>query len=166
MSSFTPAGLGWGWGLIQHSVRSQADRGDDVLVAGASAEVAGQGTPDQLAGRIRLVAEKGFHGHQNPGRAKATLESMALVKRLLQRMQRVFSRRHTFDGRYAMAVGLDCEEQTGSDGPAVELDSAGAAHSVLTSQVRPGQACLVAYEIGQQKARFDRSSDDPAVNLD
>src|SRR5262245_41479430 len=64
------------------------ERGDhDVLVAGAAAQVARDGDPHLLLGRVRIVAQELDQRGQDARRAEAALQAMVLMERLLQRMQ-------------------------------------------------------------------------------
>src|SRR5579883_3066459 len=71
---------------------------DDVLIAGAAAQVARQRFADlRLVGRRRLV-EEGLHRHQDAGRAVAALQTMAGAHRFLQRMQMISLGGQPLDG--------------------------------------------------------------------
>src|SRR5919204_6050857 len=86
--------------------RRRVDGLDDVLVAGASAEVPLEPAPDLGIGEpVAVRAEKLDAGHDHPGRAEAALERVTLPERLLQRMQLPVTR-ETFDRRDLAAVGL------------------------------------------------------------
>src|SRR3989449_1858026 len=56
-----------------------------------------------------------------------------------------------------VAVRLDGEHEAGADRLAVQQDGAGAAHPVLTSDVRSGEAQLVAQEVGEEQPRLHRA---------
>ena len=60
---------------------------DDVLVAGAAAEVALDALADLVVGRVRVVVHQVDRGHDHPGRAEAALQAVHLVEGLLHRVQ-------------------------------------------------------------------------------
>ena len=68
------------------------------------------------------------------------------------------------DGLDAAAVGLNRERAAGAGREPVKQDGAGAAHAVFTSDMRAGQADLVADEVGQKKPRLDPPPERPAVD--
>src|SRR4029450_12126870 len=64
-----------------------ADGGDDVLVAGAAADVALDGVADSLVRGIRIVREQVGGGHDHARRAEAALQAVLLPEGLLQGMK-------------------------------------------------------------------------------
>src|SRR5689334_19628063 len=72
-------------------------RADDLVVAGAPAEVAGEPEADFLLGRVRAPLEQRVGSHQHAGRADAALKRGHFQELLLQGMQLV-ALRHAFDG--------------------------------------------------------------------
>ena len=70
------------------SVMSEADAPNDVGVAGAPAEMSGEGFANLVVGRGRGVAQEGDHAHQDAGRAEAALQRVRLSERRLQGMER------------------------------------------------------------------------------
>src|SRR3989304_4974651 len=83
-SSSGRSGLGGGAG--PHRGGGLAGGSDDVLVAGAAADVALDGVPDRLIGGVRLAGEKVGGGHQHARRAEPALETVLLPECLLERM--------------------------------------------------------------------------------
>src|SRR5580658_1002653 len=131
------------------------DRRDDVLVAGAAAEVAGDRLADLGLARIGVALQEHVRGHQHPRRAKTALQAVTVPERLLQRME-LAALREPLDGRDRVAVGLDREHRARLDRAlAVEHDRADAAARRVAADVRAGQAERFAQEVGQQRARFD-----------
>src|SRR6516225_4111697 len=59
--------------------RRRLDRFDDVLVAGATTEVAGEAAADLLLGRVRVLLEQAVGARQHPRRAIAALKPVLLV---------------------------------------------------------------------------------------
>src|ERR1700760_3526924 len=60
---------------------------DDVLVAGAAAQVAGQRPAHVLLRRIRVLLEQGGGGHHHARGAEPALQAVLLPEALLQRVQ-------------------------------------------------------------------------------
>src|SRR6202790_325270 len=99
---------------------------EDLKIAGAAAEVAGEGFADLVAGGICVLFGQGFWGDQDCGGAVAALGCAQVGEGVLQRMEvAVFA--EAFHGEDALVVAFECEEQAGEDGLAVKKDGAGAA---------------------------------------
>src|ERR671931_2547229 len=80
---------------------------DDVLVAGAAAEIALEPAPDVRIGEpVAVGAEALDPGHDHARRAEAALDCVALPERLLERMQ-LAALRQALDRRDLAAVRLD-----------------------------------------------------------
>src|SRR3954469_23951234 len=60
-----------------------ADRRDDVLVARATADAAGDRGADLLLARVRVLVQQPAPGHQHAGGAEAALERVFLIEALL-----------------------------------------------------------------------------------
>src|SRR6266853_3192601 len=58
---------------------------DDVLVAGAAAEVAGQRPAHVLLGGVGIVVEQRLGGHHHARSAESALQPVLLLEALLQR---------------------------------------------------------------------------------
>src|SRR2546422_860853 len=105
-----------------------------------------------------MLAQERDERHENARRAEAALQPVSLAERGLKRMQRVArgvsEALHRLD---LVAVRLDGEHEAGADRLAVQQDGAGAAHPVLTSDVRSGEAQLVAQEVGEEQPRLHRA---------
>src|SRR3954452_6673341 len=66
------------------SLRCVQRRGNDALVAGAAAEVAGNGDPHLLLGGIGIVAQEFGERSQHAGRAETALQAVVVAERFLQ----------------------------------------------------------------------------------
>src|SRR5947209_856783 len=127
---------------------------DDVLVAGAAAEVSVEAVAYLFARRVCVAFEELRGGHDHAGRAVAALQAMSLPEPLLNRVQLAVLR-ESFDGRDARAVGLDGEHRAGLDGLAVNRDGASAAQRSLAADVRARQSEHVAQVVHEQQSRLD-----------
>src|ERR671930_2438621 len=143
------------WVVMASPHRRRVDGLDDVLVAGAAAEVALEPAPDLLLGQpVAVRAQELDAGHDHPRRAEAALEGVALPERLLERMQ-LAALRQALDRRDLAAVRLDGQHGAGLHGVPVEVDRAGSAHRRVAADLRAGQPDVVAEEIDEQRPRLD-----------
>ncbi len=126
---------------------------DDVLVAGAAADVAGQRLANVVLGRRRMLFQIRRHRHQDARRAIAALQTVMLVHRLLNRIELAAVAREALDGREFVAVGLHRQHQAGADRDTIEQNGAGAADAMLAADMGAGQPQFVAQEIAQQHPR-------------
>ena len=63
--------------------------------------------------------------------------------------------RHTFDRDDVYAVCLDCEHRAGFHGQPICQNRTGAAYAGFAPDMRARQACQIADEVREQKARVD-----------
>ena len=137
-----------------HRVAGGTHRLDDVLVAGAAAEIGREHVEQLVVADVRIVLQRVRRQHQEARRAEAALQAVVVDEGLLQRMQ-LLAVGEPFDGADLPAVGLDREHQAGADRLAVEDDRAGAADAVLAADMRAGLAAVVADRVDQRLARLD-----------
>src|SRR5947208_1492616 len=105
-----------------------------------------------------MLAQERDERHEDARGAEAALQPVSLAERGLKRMQRVARAvSKALHGLDLVAVRLDGEHEAGAHRLAVQQDGAGAAHPVLTSDVRPGEAQLVAQEVGEEQPRLHRA---------
>src|SRR5262249_52324008 len=127
---------------------------DDLVVARAAAQVAGDAVPDLLVRRIGMPLQEVARAHQHAGRAEAALQAVLLPEALLQRVERA-ALCQTLDGLDGAAVGLDGEDGAALHGATVEADGAGAAARRVATDVRTGQPEVLADEVDEQRAGAD-----------
>src|SRR6266545_6992973 len=128
---------------------------DDVLVAGAAAEVALEPAPDLGVGQpVAVRAQQLDAGHDHPRRTEAALQRVMLPERLLQGMQ-LAVRGEPFDRRDLAAVGLDGEHGARLHREPVEVDGAGAADRRVAADLRAREREVVAEEVDEQRPRLD-----------
>ena len=137
---------------------------DDILIAGAAAEIAGQRLAHLVFGWRGVFAQEGRHGHQDARRAVAALQAVMLVHRLLERMQLAGTGCEPLDGPEFMAIGLHREHQAGTHRRAIEQDRAGAANAVFAADMGAGKQQFVAQKIAEQHPRFDTAAIRRAVD--
>src|ERR671934_273475 len=143
------------WVVMASPHRRRVDGLDDVLVAGAAADVPLEPAPDLRLGQpVAVRAEELDAGHDHSRRAEAALERVALPERLLQRMQLAVAR-ETLDRRDLAAVGQNRERGARLHREPVEVDRAGAANRRVAADLRPGEPEVVAEEVDEQRPRLD-----------
>src|SRR5437870_5138276 len=105
-----------------------------------------------------MLAQERDERHEDARRAEAALQPVSLAERGLKRMQRVARAvSEALHGLDLVAVRLDGEHEAGADRLAVQQHGAGAAHPVLASNVRSGEAQVVAQEVGEEQPRLHRA---------
>ena len=109
-----------------HAQRGQLDGIEDLGVAGAAAEVAGEGLAHLVAGGRRIVGQQGLGGEEDARRAVAALGRAQLREGLLQRVQ-LAAIGHPLHRLDLAALALDGQGQAGQHGLAVHQHRAGAA---------------------------------------
>ena len=130
------------------------DRLDDVLVAGAAAQVARQREADLVLGGVRVLGEQRLRGEHHPRRAEAALEAVLLREPLLDRVQ-LARRTEPLDGGDLVAVGLDGEHRAALHRGAVHEDGAGTAVGGVAAGVGAGEPEPLAQQVREQQPRLD-----------
>src|ERR1700716_2229757 len=138
----------------RHHLGRRLDRLDDVVVTGAAAEVALEPQSDLVLRRVGVALEQLLRRHDHAGRAEPALGAMLVPERLLEGMQRR-TLGEALDGRDLRPVSLDSKDGAGLHAVAVELDGARPAVAGVATHVRPGQSCLLAYVLHQERSRLD-----------
>ncbi len=151
--------------LGAHLLGSPQDCLDDVLVAGAAAEVAGQCPANLVLRRVGVPLEQGLGRHHHAGRAEAALESVLLLEALLDRMQ-LARGGQTLDRLDLVAIRLHREHRAALDGASVKQHRAGAAVGRVTAGVGTGQVEALAQQVGKQQPRLDISHPLRPVDID
>ena len=116
---------------------------DDVVVAGAAAEIAFQPLADLLLGGIRVALHQVDRAHDHAGRTEAALQPVMLAERRLHRVQlAVFGQ--AFDGRDLRLRGLQREHGAALHRHAVDVHDARAALAGVAADVGAGQIEVLA----------------------
>jgi len=109
--------LGFGWGHLMSS--GPFDGLDDILVAGAAAQVAFDTLTDFFFGWIGIAAKQLHRLHNHTRGAVAALQTVFFPKTFLDWVQFAINRQ-PFDGRYFRAIQLDGE--SGAAFEAIAID--------------------------------------------
>jgi hypothetical protein len=115
------------------------DGAEDVPVAGAAAQHAGQLRGELVLRHLGPVAEQVVGAEQEAGRAEAALQRVVAAERLLQRVQ-LPRPTQALHGQYLGSVELTGEQQAGPGRLAVDQHRAHAADAVLAAEVRAFEA--------------------------
>src|SRR2546430_6386421 len=105
--------------LTSHPQGRELDGVEDLRIAGAPAEISGEGVLDLLPRRARTVGEKRRGGEENTGRAVPALGGAQLGKGLLERVEAA-ALRHPFDRRDPASLRLDGQGEARQYGLAVD----------------------------------------------
>src|SRR5450631_2331675 len=141
--------------LSAHRFGRRAHGLDDVLIAGAAAEVGRQHVKQIVIGNIRLALKHAHRQHQKARRAEAALQTVIVHEGLLHRMQRV-AIGETFHGADFFARRLHREHQAGAHRLAIHDYGAGTADAVLAADMGAGLPAILANRVGQSAPRLDR----------
>src|SRR5436190_18603669 len=129
------------------------DGADDLVIAGAAAEIAGEPVPRLGICRVWIALEQRLGGDQQARGAKAALQRCMLQEFSLQRMQKVPAR-HALDRLDRVSLGLDGEHQARADQTAVDGYAAGATVARAAPLLAAGQMQLVTQDVEQRKLRL------------
>src|SRR4029079_11445082 len=137
--------------------------GDDLVVTGAPAEVAGEPVADLRVGRIWIPLEKRLAGHDETRRADAALERGVLEELLLQGVEGL-PLRHALDRLDPVSPDLAAQHQAGTDQPAVQHDAARAAVAGCAAFLAAGQVERVAQDVEERLFRVAEELDRVSVH--
>src|SRR5215471_9441108 len=137
-----------------HAERRQLDRVEDLRVAGAAAEIAGQRHPHLVTARDGVAFEESFRGEEDARRAIAALGGAELGESLLQGME-VAAIGHTLDGLDGAPLRLDGQGQAGQHGLAVDEHGAGAALPELASMLGAREPEVFAQDLEERLVDAD-----------
>jgi hypothetical protein len=140
------------------------DRFHDVLVAGATAEVARNSPTNVFLGRMRFFLEQGTSRHDHAGRAEPALKTVFFFESLLQRVQSVGGT-NPLNCTQFPAIGLNSKQSARFYGSAIQQNCAGATIRRIAADMRSGQREVFPDKVNQQKPWFDRGRVFFAIHL-
>ena len=138
---------------------------DDLLVAGAAAEVAGEPLLDLGTVRMGDLRQQRPRRHELARDTEAALGGTGLEERFLERVEPVADGQ-PLHRRDRGAIGLDAEHQARVDALAVDDDGARAALPDEAALLRAGQTEVVAQDVEQRVVDLDVHGSGPAVDGD
>src|SRR5581483_3021814 len=133
--------------------RGELDRLDDLRVAGAATEIAGERRPDRPLARMRLALEEICDRDHEPGRAEAALHRADGEECLLHAVERAVVR-EALDRAHVPPVELRSRNEARTDNVAVEPDGARSALPFLARVLRAAEAELVAQKGKEARRRL------------
>src|SRR5216683_6294205 len=153
---------------VANSLGSQLGGGiedgtDDLVVAGAPAEVAGEPVARLGLRRIRITVQQRLGSDQQARRAEAALQRRMFQEFSLQRMQ-IVPARHALDGLDLVASCLDRKHQARADQAAVDRHAAGATVARAAPLLAAGQMQLITQDVEQRELRLAQKLRGLAVN--
>jgi hypothetical protein len=149
----------------RHFVSRVLDRFDDVLVSGASTQIARYSPPYFLLARPRIPFQERASRHDHPRRAEPALKPVLFLKSFLQRMEFTIIG-HAFDGSNLATIRLHGKYGTGLHGPAIQKHRARTAVGGVAANMRSGERQEVTDEVDQEKPRLYLCIMVPAVHFD
>src|SRR5215813_8736439 len=138
---------------------------DDVLIAGAAAQIGRQKIENIVVREVGVGLQR-IHGqHQETRGAEPALKRVVLDECTLHGMQ-LIAIGEAFDRANALALGLDREHQAGSDRLVIEDHGTCPAYAVLTPDMRAGQSTFVTDDIDKCPSRLDPNGIVMAVDVE
>ena len=141
------------WDATVRTTCGGKDGLDDVLIAGAAAEIARHAKADVRGAGRRVVLQQTPGTGDHARGAKAALQAVMLAKALLQHRHAVRPG-NALDRGDRGAIGLRGKDRAGFHRLAVQIDRAGAAMAGFSADMRPGQSRSLAQDVDRQLARF------------
>src|SRR5918992_5326652 len=139
--------------LVSEQLRGTVDGLDDVLIAGAAAQVAGDAFEYVVLGRPGVVAQQGGDRTKEAGGTEPALQAVALLEGALHRRQRTVRPGEAFDGRDGVPGDAHRERQAGAHRLPIEEHRAASADAVLAPHMGPGEAEIMTEEVRKQPPR-------------
>ena len=140
--------LGVDLGLAAQDLGGELDALDDLLVAGATADVALDGLFDLVLGGVGHMVDKPGARHYHAGNAEAALHGAHGAERVDEGL--LLALGQALDGYDVAALGELGGEHAGADGMVVDQDGAGAARA-LGASVLGGVNVQVVAQVAQKR---------------
>ena len=138
---------------------------ENLLIAGAPAQIARQRGFDLIACRPWVLVQQRLGGDQESGRAVSALGGAQISERFLQRVQAAVAGK-AFDRRDRTAVAVDAEHEAREHRLAVEQHGAGAAFAQLAAVLGAAQVQVFTQNLEQRLVRRERDLGRFAVQRD
>src|SRR5487761_2644790 len=138
-----------------HSLGASGDGFDNIVVTGATADVAFEFFTDRVLGQfVALAVDHIDRGHDHARRAITALQSMMLAEGRLHGMQfRTVG--EAFNGGDMRAFAGDGQSGAAFDGLTIDVDNAGAALAGIATDMGSGQSQILAQKCNQQRVRLN-----------
>src|SRR6266568_7466219 len=145
-------------GLAAQRRRPVLNGFDDVHVAGAAAQVAGDTPTNLRLGRVGIFREQRLGAEEHTWRAEPALQAVLLEEALLQRVQLTVLLQ-AFDRLDLAAISLHGQQRAGLDGLAIEQDRACATVRRIAPDMSASKVQVLADEVDQQESGLDRGGE-------
>src|SRR3954447_15895555 len=152
-------------GPARRPVADVADRGADVRIGGAAADVPAHELADVLLGGGVALLDQLERGHDLPRGAVAALERVVFDERALHRMELV-TVGEPFDRDDLVPGSGDREGQAGEHPAAVDPHGAGPARALITALLAPREIQVLAECVQQADPRLQVDDVPSAVDLE
>lgn len=153
-------GIGFGIGAVTcidaltlHR-RGHLDRIDNLLVAGATAQIAVDRRLDLVTGGVDIGLEEGGADDEESRRAESALAASGLGEALLNRMQ-MMAIRQTLDRGDRSVFSLASKAQARQSRLTIDLDRAAAAGAHVAASLESQRPDLIAQNIEQNRVALD-----------
>src|SRR6187397_382481 len=144
----------WNLGSLRLAARRGLDGLEYLVVATATAVVAGQPLLDLGVRRVRRPTQEVVAGHQLAGNAEAALDGALLQEGRLKTSQPTLARQ-ALNGDDVAAVGFDRQHQARVDDAVIEADGACTTFADETAFLGASQVEVVAQGLEQRVVRLD-----------
>ena len=149
-----------------HASGGVEHRLDDIMVAGAAADIALELVPHGLFVEFAAMAMHDVdRRHDHARGAIAALQAVIVAERGLHRVQFV-AFGNAFDGGDIGAVGLTDQHGAGFDRAAVDMDDTGTALAGVTADMGAGQIQMIAQQMDQQRSVLEFGRNCLAIHLE
>src|SRR5689334_16008378 len=145
------------------AVADLTDRGPDVRVGRAAADVAAHVLGDVGIGAGVALLDEGDRRHDLAGRAVSTLECVVLDEGPLHRVQLLFAGQ-PLDRRHLVPLAGHGQGQAGEHPPAIDPDRAGAAGALVAALLGAGEVEVLAQRVEQAHPGLEGDRVRPAVD--
>jgi hypothetical protein len=142
--------------LCRGRLARSPDRVDDVLVAGAPAEITLEPGADAFLRRLRFTPEQFQRAHDHSRGAETALQGVMLAECGLQRMLGITWLTQALDRVDRCSVRLNGQDSARLHGAAIEVHGTRAALGRIATDMRTSDAEVIAQEVHEQP---------PGVNL-
>ena len=118
-----------------HGLRRRLNGVDNILIAGAATNVAFEIISDFIFCRVGIFFQQCRSGHDHTWRAKTALQTVMVLKGLLDRTEGAIIFRHPFNGRHIRALCLPCKHRARLNSLAIHMNHAGSALTGITTDM-------------------------------
>src|SRR5262249_14990860 len=149
--------------LGSHCPSARRDRLDDVVIAGASADVAFELLPDRRLIRFAEAARDVERDHHHTRGAVAALKGMVLPKGRLHGMEWRARRGKALDGGNSRPLALQCEHCARLHRQTVYMHDAGTALRRVAADMRASETQMLSEKLHEHRSPLDLAAGGPPV---